>query len=72
MSYKAFHNGKWIPFYPLQPATIYWGEREDSRPPTEVLSASEIYGKALINVLGFHPVWLYKTFPKNYVKFIET
>ena len=65
MSYEVLYERKYVPFYPIV-----------SNFPVETLDdmsfndlPNDVYGKLLIGLAGYQPIWMYKTVNKmNIVK----
>jgi len=71
-SYKVLYDPlpphtkeKYVDFYPLK--SVIFGDEEDSRHSSDIFKQEKIYGKALIGFAGSNPIWLYQSFPREFI-----
>ena len=61
MTYKAKYQNKFVPFYPI--VSNFPVEEFDIRNLENM--PEKIFGKLLIGMAGYNPIWLYKTVQKT-------
>ena len=60
MSYQAKYENKYVPFYPI--ILNFPLEEPDNRAFKDL--PDNVYGKLLIGMAGYQPIWMYKTIKK--------
>lgn len=61
MSYEVKYEKRYVSFYPI--ISNFPVEERDDRQYKDL--PEDVYGKLLIGMAGYQPIWMYKTVKKN-------
>ncbi len=62
---KVFYSNEWREFYPIRRPVV--GKEELDTRPYESLD-DEVFGKLIMAIVGYQPVWMYKTVKKSEIR----